>query len=331
VAGWRRSLLILAAAIPIVAAGGAGGAWYLAQAYLRTPGTLREQAVVLLPRGSGVNTIARQLAEAGAIEHPWLFAAIARVTGRDRGLKAGEYAILPGMAPQDILALLESGKVLLHAVVVPEGLTVPEVYALLQGADVLSGELPSPPSEGSLLPETYLVPRGEARARLVGRMRADMEAALAGAWARRKPDLPLRTPEEALALASIIEKETARPDEYVLVAAVFVNRLRRGMKLQTDPTVIYALANGQGPLGRELTRADLAVEHPYNTYVIDGLPPGPIANPGRAALEAAVQPAEVNYLYFVASGDGGHIFASTLQEHNRNVARWRTLRRQNAD
>ena len=328
-AGWKRSLLVLAAAILIVAAAGAGGGWYLAQAYLRTPATLHEQAVVLLPRGSGVNAIAGQLAEAGAIEHPWLFAAIARLTGRDRRLKAGEYAIQPGMSPQDILALLESGKVLLHALVVPEGLTVPEVYALLQGAEVLSGELPPPPPEGSLLPETYLVPRGEPRARLVGRMQADMAAALAEAWARRKPDLPLRTPEEALTLASIIEKETARPDEYGLVAAVFANRLRRGMKLQTDPTVIYALANGQGPLGRELTRADLALPHPYNTYLIDGLPPGPIANPGRAALAASVQPAAVDYLYFVASGDGGHTFASTLEEHNRNVARWRKLRRAN--
>jgi UPF0755 protein len=327
VARWRRRLPILALAILVVAAGAVGVAWYLARDYLRSPGPLRAPASVELPRGSGVAAIAAKLADAGAIEHPWAFAALARATGCDRGLKAGEYAIEPGMSPQDILALLESGRVLLHPVAVPEGLTVHEVYGVLRASDVLSGDLPPLPREGTLLPETYLVPRDEARARLVERMRADMRAALDQLWAGRDPDLPLRTPEEALTLASIIEKETAKPEEYRLVAAVFVNRLRRGMKLQTDPTVIYALADGQGALGRELTRADLAVDHPYNTYVVDGLPPGPIANPGRAALAAAFDPAPVDYLYFVADGSGGHAFAATLEEHNRNVARWRKLRR----
>jgi UPF0755 protein len=323
---WRRRLLILVAATLVVAAGAVGAGRYLARDYLRSPGPLRAATLVELPRGSGVGAIAAKLADAGAIEHPWAFAALARATGRDRDLKAGEYAIEPGMSPQDILALLESGRVLLHPVAVPEGLTVHEVYGILRASDVLSGDLPPPPPEGTLLPETYLVPRGEARARLVERMRADMQAALGQLWAGRAADLPLRTPEEALTLASIIEKETAKPEEYRLVAAVFVNRLRRGMKLQTDPTVIYALADGRGALGRELTRADLAVEHAYNTYVAEGLPPGPIANPGRAALAAAFDPAPVDHLYFVADGSGGHAFAATLEEHNRNVARWRKLR-----
>ncbi len=281
-----------------------------------------------LPRGSGVGAIASRLADAGAIEHPWVFTAMARLESRDRSLKAGEFALEPGMSPAAILALLESGKVVQHPVAVPEGLTVPEVLAIVAAADVLSGDLPDPPPEGSLLPDTYLVPRGEPRTELVARMRTAMDEALSRVWASRRPDLPLASPQEALILASIIEKETAKPDEHAQVAAVFVNRLRQGMPLQTDPTVIYALTQGNGPLGRELTRADLQVEHPYNTYRIQGLPPGPIANPGRAALAAAVAPAEVDYLYFVASGDGGHLFARTLAEHNRNVARWRKLRDQ---
>jgi UPF0755 protein len=326
VARWARRLLTLVAAALVVGAGAAGAGWYLAQDYLRSPGPLQAETVVELPRGSGVAAIAARLAAAGAIEHPWAFVALARLTGRDRGLQAGEYVVQPGMTPEAVMALLESGRVLLHPVAVPEGLTVHEVYESLRASEVLSGDLPEPPPEGSLLPETYLVPRGEERARVVERMRAGMRAALGHLWAGRDADLPLRAPEEALALASIIEKETAKPEEYRLVAAVFVNRLRRGMKLQTDPTVIYALADGKGALGRELTRADLAVDHPYNTYVVDGLPPGPIANPGREALAAALDPAPVDHLYFVADGSGGHAFAATLEEHNRNVARWRKLR-----
>ena len=323
---WIRGLLIAVAAMLAVSALVAGGGWYLAQHYLRTPGPSLTAVVVDLPRGSGVTAIASRLADAGAIEHPLVFVALARASGRDRTLKAGEYAIEAGMSPEAIMALLESGKVVLHPVAVPEGLTVQEVFAALQASPVLSGELPALPAEGSLLPETYLVPRGEPRADIVQRMHADMQSALGQLWAGRRPDLPLRTPEEALVLASIIEKETAKPDEYRLVAAVFHNRLRQGMPLQTDPTVIYALTGGKGPLGRELLRADLAVDNPYNTYRIAGLPPGPIANPGRGALAAALDPAPVDYLYFVADGTGGHAFAATLAEHNRNVARWRKLR-----
>lgn len=321
----RRLLTLLAAAVLLLAAAAAGG-WWAAWRYFEAPGPLSQPAVVQLPRGSGLVQIAQALADVDAIEHPRLFALLARLSGRDRALKAGEYALAPGISPQDILALLESGRVLLHPIAVPEGLTVAEVYALLQASPVLSGALPPPPPEGSLLPETYLVPRGEPRARVVEQMQADMKQLLAELWAKRRPDLPLRTPEEALTLASIVEEETPKPEEYPLVAAVFLNRLQRGMKLQADPTVIYALSGGKGPLGRELTRADLEVEHPYNTYRIAGLPPGPIANPGRGALAATLNPAAVDYLYFVASGDGGHLFARTLDEHNRNVARWRKLR-----
>ena len=324
----RHLILLGAGLLLILALGAAAGGWWWAKTYLVASGPLAQLAIVDLPRGSGVGAIAARLADAGAIQHPRAFALLARSTGRDRALKAGEYALDPGMSPDAILALLESGKVVLHPVAVPEGLTSHEVLALLAASDVLSGGLPPPPPEGTLLPDTWLVPRGEPRAAVVERMRTAMAEELARAWAARQPDLPLRTPEEALTLASIIEKETAVPAEYPLVAAVFVNRLRRGMPLQTDPTVIYALAEGRGPLGRELTRADLQLDHPYNTYRILGLPPGPIANPGRAALTAATAPAAVDYRYFVADGSGGHAFAATLAEHNRNVAKWRKLRRE---
>jgi UPF0755 protein len=311
----------------LVAGGGALVlGWIVLERWLHSPGPLEAPVTVVLPRGIGLAGIAEQLTAAGVIDQPQRLVLAARIAGRDRTLKAGEYAFVPGMTPDMVLRLLEQGAVVLHPVTVAEGLTVTEVFALLAASPVLSGPLPPLPPEGSLLPETYLVPRDEPRARLVSRMRADMAAALERAWANRQPNLPLTSPEEALILASIIEKETAVAAEYPLVAAVFVNRLRKGMPLQTDPTVIYALTRGDGPLGRALTRRDLEVDHPYNTYRNPGLPPGPIANPGRAALEAAVRPADVDYLYFVADGTGGHAFARTLAEHNRNVARWRAVR-----
>ena len=322
-----RRLLLAAAVVLAFALGAAGAGWHLAMGYLRGPGPLQHATIVDLPRGAGVSAIAARLAAAGAIEHPLAFVALARTQAKDRALKAGEYELAPGMSPEAIMALLESGKVIQHPLAVPEGLTVREVYALLEASDLLAGDLPPLPPEGSLLPDTYLVPRGEPRAKVVERMQAAMTAAVGEAWAARQPDLPLKTTGDALILASIIEKETGLADERRLVAAVFVNRLRAGMPLQTDPTVIYALAEGKGPLGRDLTRADLEVASPYNTYRNPGLPPGAIANPGKGAIAAAVDPAPVDYLYFVASGEGGHLFARTLAEHNRNVARWRKLRK----
>ncbi|MDF1585710.1 endolytic transglycosylase MltG [Marinimicrococcus flavescens] len=321
-----RSLVKLALALVVVSAAAGAAGWLALYYYLQEPGPLREELVLELPRGSGVMGIARQLAEADVIRWPLAFAGAARLEGRDRSLRAGEFRFTPGMSPAEVLALLESGKIVLHRITVPEGLTVAETYALLEASEVLTGELPAQPPEGSLLPETYMVPRGEPRVAIVERMRAAMKTALEEAWAGRQEDLPLEGPQQALILASVIEKETAVAAEYPLVAAVFVNRLRRGMRLQTDPTVIYALTEGEGPLGRPLTRADLETDHPYNTYKNGGLPPGPIASPGRGALAAAVNPADVDFLYFVADGSGGHAFARTLREHNRNVARWRRVR-----
>lgn len=325
----RRFLRItLALLLGTAVAGGAalGIAWIMLERWLQAPGPLAAPVTVVLPRGTGLADIAQRLGDAGVVDRPGRLAIAARLAKRDRALKAGEYAFAPGITPDEVLRLLETGRVVLHPVTVAEGLTVREVFALIAASPVLSGDLPPPPAEGSLLPETYLVPRDASRGRLVERMQADMRAALERAWAARQPDLPLASPAEALILASIIEKETAVAAEYSLVAAVFVNRLRKGMPLQTDPTVIYALTEGQAPLDRDLTRRDLETDHPYNTYRHAGLPPGPIANPGRGAIDAAVQPADVDYLYFVADGSGGHAFARTLREHNRNVANWRRLR-----
>lgn len=319
--------LLLAAAVLLLVAGAAGyGFWRYLEGVMAAPGPLREPTVVFLPRGSGVAEITRRLEEKGALAHPFLFRVALRLSGRDRRLRAGEYELSPGMSPNEILDKLERGEVVLHRVTIPEGLTVAQVFELLRGVDFLVGDLPDPPPEGSLLPETYLFPRDAARRQVVRAMREAMRTALDEAWARRAEDLPLAGPEELLILASIVEKETSLVEEYPLVAAVFVNRLRRGMRLQSDPTVIYALTRGRGPLGRRLTRRDLEIDDPYNTYRHAGLPPGPIANPGRAALLATARPAKVDFLYFVADGTGGHAFSRTLAQHNRAVRNWRKIR-----
>ena len=209
---------------------------------------------------------------------------------------------------------------------VAEGLTVAEVFRLLAETEGLTGELPEPPPEGSLLPETYFYALGDDREEIVRRMRRGMRELLDELWSSRPEDLVLEDRGDLVTLASIVDKETGLADERSTVAAVFLNRLRLGMRLQSDPTVIYGLTEGNGPLDRPLTRRDWRHDSPYNTYQIDGLPPGPIGNPGRAALEAVLQPDDVDYLYFVADGTGGHAFGRTLEEHNRNVAKWRQIK-----
>jgi UPF0755 protein len=294
-------------------------------AYLVRPGPAKEQTVVVLPRGAGLARITALLHNAGVIEHPWFFRLAARRLGHDRDLKAGEYAFPAAITPGSVLNLLANGQTVARRLTVAEGLTVAQVYQLIEQADGLIGELPPPPPEGSLLPETYFYALGDRRADLVRRMRLGMQDLLDQLWPERAPGLPLVRREDAVTLASIVDKETAQADERRKVAAVFINRLRRGMRLQADPTVIYGLTEGEGPLGRALTRQDWADGSAYNTYQIEGLPPGPIANPGRASIAAVLDPADVDYLYFVANGKGGHAFARTLAEHNRNVAAWRRL------
>ena len=232
----------------------------------------------------------------------------------------------PAATPASVINMLARGETVPRRLTVAEGLTVAEVFRLLAETDGLTGELPEPPPEGSLLPETYFYALGDERAELVRRMQHGMRRLLDELWPARAEALPLTDRQQALILASIVDKETGVAGERGAVAAVFYNRLRHGMRLQSDPTVIYGLTQGNGPLDRELTRADWLHDSPYNTYLIEGLPPGPIGNPGRAALEAVLNPDDVDYLYFVADGSGGHAFGRTLDEHNRNVARWRQIK-----
>jgi UPF0755 protein len=296
-----------------------------AQSTYRAPGPLTAPLEFQVERGEGLAGVADKLAEAGAISNPMLFRIAARYAELEAGLKFGDYSIPAGASMEAILKLLNQGGNLVRRVVVAEGLTNWQVAELLRARPDLQGEITELPPEGMLAPAAYDYQRGEERSALIARMVARQEEILSAAWAGRDPDLPLRTPEDLLTLASIVEKETGVPEERGRVASVFVNRLERGMRLQTDPTVIYGITKGEGTLGRGIRASDLATATPYNTYVIAGLPPSPIANPGEAAIEAAANPEPTDFLYFVADGSGGHAFARTLEEHNANVAAWRRI------
>ncbi|HET8727667.1 MAG TPA: endolytic transglycosylase MltG, partial [Alphaproteobacteria bacterium] len=273
----------------------AAGALFFIVYRFEAPGPLQDETTVQIPRGSGLNAIADRLEEAGIVEDRWIFIAGVMLERRERSLQAGEYAFAPGISAEEAMEKLSRGDTISYTVTIPEGRTSAEIVAILQAEDLLTGEIASVPPEGSLLPETYHFVRGDSRQSVLDRMTAAMDGAIAEVWANRADDLPIETPEEAVVLASIIEKETGIAGERAMVASVMVNRLKRGMPLQSDPTVIYALTEGTAPLGRELLRSDWDVESPYNTYQVTGLPPGPIANPGRASLEAAVNPAETTY------------------------------------
>ena len=323
-----RWLLRLGLALAIAVALGAGAALYAYYEFVR-PGPLREPAVVVVPRGRGLEGVAQTLEAAGVLRDARVFAGGTALLGHRRPLKAGEYAFPAAISAFDTMRLLQEGRTVVRRLTVPEGLTTAQVLALIASNGALDGAMPTPPpGEGELMPETYNYSWGDGRAAMVQRLRRAMTETLTELWARRAPGLGLASAREALILASVVEKETAIDAERARVAAVFLNRLRRGMRLQSDPTVIYGLTEGAHPLNRELTRADLDHATPYNTYAIAGLPPGPIANPGRASLVAATHPADTDALYFVADGTGGHVFASTLEEHNRNVARWRRQQRE---
>ena len=318
----RLRLLLLIFLLILLLAGSlaATAAW---RAYAR-PGPLAEPVQVVVPRG-GTERIAETLLERGVIRDARTFAAAAWLT-RDAGpLRAAEFAF-PAAAPlSEVLRILRQERPVQRRLTIAEGLSAHQIRALLERIEGLTGDVPEF-NEGDLLPETYAFEWGETRAAIVRRADAAMDRALAEAWANRAPDLPLANPREALILASIVERETGKAEERARVAGVFINRLRRGMPLQSDPTVAYA-ATGGAPMDRPISRADLDRDHPFNTYRIRSLPPGPIASPGKAALAATLRPEANDFLYFVADGSGGHAFARTLDEHNRNVARWREVER----
>jgi UPF0755 protein len=288
-------------------------------------GPLTQARDVIVPHG-GLAEVAGALAQAGVIRHVWSFEAAALISGafmtHGSVLHAAEFHFPAFASVRSVLAILREGKPAEHSVTIPEGLTAVQIASLLGRTDALSGD-DALPSEGAVLPSTYSFTRGATRASIVQRAQAAMQHDLTSIWAARAPDLPLETPEQALVLASIVERETGRAEERPRIAAVFLNRLRLGMRLQSDPTVAYVASGRSGVLDHKLTRADLEQDSPYNTYRVHGLPPGPIDSPGLAALQAVTHPVQTSDLYFVADGSGGHAFARTLEEHQQNVARWR--------
>ncbi len=308
---------------------GAGTAYYYGRQLLETPGPLLEDKIVNIPARAGKRDIADALQREGVINvNPWLFIGSVFALKASSDLKPGEYSFQKNASLRDVIATIVEGKVVQHAVTIPEGLTSEQIVTRLTDNDIFSGSVREMPREGTLLPETYKFPRGTTREQVIQRMQQTQKRVLAEIWERRNPDVPIKSPEALVTLASIVEKETGKADERSRVAAVFVNRLRQKIKLQSDPTIIYGLVGGKGTLGRPIKRSEITQPSPYNTYVIEGLPPGPIANPGRASLEAAANPARTRDLFFVADGTGGHAFTETYDQHQKNVAKLRTLEKQ---
>ena len=289
-----------------------------------------ETTIVTLPSGAGVGAIAANLKAAGVIRSTDMFKAAATLTGADRKLRAGEYEVPSRASLRSVLVLLVEGRVVRHYVTLPEGWSSAQAVDILMRQPLLTGEIPDIPEEGSLWPDTYEISRGDTRASVIARMTRAQADNLARLWAARSPRTVVKSPEEAVILASIVEKETAVAAERPRVAAVFSNRLRIGMRLESDPTIVYGITKGR-PLGRGIRRSELERQTEWNTYQIDGLPPTPIANPGREAVMATANPDDTNFFYFVADGTGGHAFAETLAEHNANVQKWYALRRQRGE
>jgi UPF0755 protein len=281
------------------------------------------ETTVILKHGSGLPQIAQTLADSGVIRLPFSFGVLAKLTGGGQHLRAGEYAVPARASAFDILQMIRAGRIVRHLVTIPEGLSSAQVADILNANPVLSGEAPAAP-EGSIMPQTYDVERGQDRADVVAEMQVAQKKLVDQLWAERAPGLPYKTLEQALAMASIVEKETSVAAERAHVAGVYLNRLAKGMLLESDPTIIYGITKGR-PLGRSLTHADVVDPTPWNTYVVAGLPPTPIANPGRASIEAALHPVQTRDLFFVADGTGGHVFSQTFEEHQKNVQRWRGI------
>src|SRR6478736_3419663 len=307
----------------------AGGvAWSYGKHKFETAGPLDREKIVNIPKGLGLRDIADLLTRENVIDQPWVFIGGVLVLKAKDELKYGEYKFTKQVSLHDAIETIIEGKVVQHAFTIPEGLTSEQIVARLAEVDFLAGNIREIPKEGTLPPETYNFPRGTTREQAIQRMQNAHRRALQEIWERRSPDVPIKTPEALVTLASIVEKETGRPDERSRVAAVFINRLRQRIKLQSDPTIIYGLVGGKGTLGRPIMRSEIEQPTPYNTYVVEGLPPGPIANPGRASIEATANPARTKEIFFVADGTGGHAFAETLQQHQQNVAKLRQFEQQ---
>ena len=313
----------------LIAMLGAGGVYYYGRQVLEAPGPLKEDKVVNIAQRAGKRDIAETLNREGVTDvNPWIFIASVAALKASSDLKPGEYSFQKNASLRDVVATIVEGKVVQHAVTIPEGLTSEQIVARLSDNDIFTGSVRELPREGTLLPETYKFPRGTPRDQVIQRMQQAHKRVLAEIWERRSQDIPIKTPEQLVTLASIVEKETGKPDERSRVAAVFANRLKQKIKLQSDPTIIYGLVGGKGTLGRPIKRSEITQPSPYNTYVIEGLPPGPIANPGRASLEAAANPARTRDLFFVADGSGGHAFTETYDAHQKNVAKLRAMEKQ---
>jgi UPF0755 protein len=307
-----------------------GGAAFFGKQRFDAPGPLAEDKIVNIPRGLGVKDIADMLVREGVIDQPWVFIGGVVVLKSRGDIKFGEYQFPKSASLADVVEIMIENKVVQHAFTVAEGLTSEQIVARLLENQSLSGQIKEIPREGTLLPETYRFTLGMPRDQIVQRMQQAHKRVLQEVWEHRMADLPYKTPEQLVTMASIVEKETGKAEERTRVAAVFINRLKTKMRLQSDPTIIYGLTGGKGALGRPILRSEIDQATPYNTYVIDGLPPGPIANPGRASLEAAANPARTKELYFVADGTGGHVFADNYAEHQKNVAKLRVLERGDA-
>ncbi|PYF03396.1 UPF0755 protein [Rhodopseudomonas faecalis] len=307
----------------------AGGLYVYGKQKIEAPGPLAEDKIVNIPQRAGITDISDILRREGVTEaNRWMFLGSVIALKARGELKPGEYNFQKNASLRDVIGTIVEGKVVQHSVTIPEGLTSEQIIVRLMDNDIFTGAVREVPREGTLLPETYKFPRGASREQVIQRMQQAQKRVLNEIWERRNPDVPLKTPEQLVTLASIVEKETGKPDERSRVAAVYVNRLRQKMKLQSDPTIIYGLVGGKGTLGRPIKRSEITQPSPYNTYVVEGLPPGPIANPGRASLEAAANPARTRDLFFVADGTGGHVFTETYDLHQKNVAKLRALERQ---
>ena len=312
----------------------AGGVFWISSE-LDKPGPLQQERTVVIPRGEGSRDIARRLEREGIISSEHIFVAYylsrqmsAWFGGTPLQFKAGNYEFEPGQSMREVADLISRGKVSLMRLTIPEGLTSHQIVERLRADPTLTGEIETVPEEGKLLPDTYLVPRGSSRQAIIDMMRAEQQKFLESVWETRQPNLPLNSIEEAVILASIVQRETGRNDKFEDIASVFINRLKKGMPLQSDPTILYGLEGGQVNWGRPIYRSEIQKKTSHNTYQMRGLPPTPICNPGREAIRAVLNPSTTNYLYFVANGEGASVFSATLEEHNVAVANWRKIERE---